>query len=234
MQCTRPAKVLRRDKSTIQPPAEAVTCDELERLVEDCRRTANDLKEQIHEKLLEESHTASQSVNTAFKGIEQMQEALSDGGAYAHKEDFRPEAGHLGFLLKDATGQWSQMDDAVGTASQEIKEFQHTKLHDVLAELEAAEGKIAAEVDGTILKQKEAKDHLQSLCEQIGGHQKEHKNALNQRHDAWARTVGFSVVGLQRHAEHLDPELIIAGLRRRPVRFYSSCSVSYLLSLTPD
>lgn len=163
-----------------------------------------------------------------------MQEALSDGGAYAHKEDFRPEAGHLGFLLKDATGQWSQMDDAVGTASQEIKEFQHTKLHGVLAELEAAEGKIAAEVDGTILKQKEAKDHLQSLGEQIGGHQKEHKNALNQRHDAWARTVGFSVVGLQRHAEHLDPELIIAGLRRRPVRFYSSCSVSYLLSLTPD
>ncbi|KAK7708311.1 hypothetical protein SLS57_009045 [Botryosphaeria dothidea] len=165
--------VLFIDKSTIQPPTGAVTYDELERLVEDCRRTANDLKKQIHEKLLEESHTASQSVNTAFKGIEQMQEALSDGGAYAHKEDFRPEAGHLGFLLKDATGQWSQMDDAVGTASQEIKEFQHTKLHDVLAELEAAEGKIAAEVDGTTLKQKEAKDHLQSLGEQIASGERE-------------------------------------------------------------
>ncbi|KAL1618559.1 hypothetical protein SLS56_010533 [Neofusicoccum ribis] len=181
------------DKSMIQPPGELVTCDALERLVGDCTETANDLKKQIHNQLEKEAKTASQSINTAFRSIQQMQEVLSDGGAYAYKQDFRPEAAHLGFLFSDATGQWSQLEDAMGTASQRIEDFQRTKLQSVSAEVEAAESKIAAEVDGTLLKQKEAKDHLASLSERISQHQKEYADATNQRHDATVRTVGFSV-----------------------------------------
>ncbi|GME56211.1 Glutamine-serine-proline rich protein [Neofusicoccum parvum] len=163
------------DKSMIQPPGELVTCDALERIVGDCTETANDLKKQIHNQLEKEAKAASQSINTAFRSIQQMQEVLSDGGAYTYKQDFRPEAAHLGFLFSDATGQWSQLEDAMGTASQRIEDFQRTKLQSVSAEVEAAESKIAAEVDGTLLKQKEAKDHLQSLSERISQHQKDEK-----------------------------------------------------------
>ncbi|KKY22557.1 putative glutamine-serine-proline rich [Diplodia seriata] len=181
------------DTSTIQSPDGAVTCDALEKLVEECRQAATDLKNQIRDQLTRESNQASQSVNTAFKGIAQMQEALNDGGAYADRQHFQPEAGHLRFLLSDATGQWSKVEDAVGTASQHIKGFQRTKLHSVIAEIEATERKIAADVDRTMLEQKETKIHLESLSDQIGQHQKEHSTALDQRHDAWARTASVLV-----------------------------------------
>ncbi|KAF9639482.1 Cyanovirin-N [Lasiodiplodia theobromae] len=188
--------VLVIDTSTIQAPDGIVTCDTLEKLVEDCRQAAKELKSQTHDQLREESSGASQSINTAFKSIEQMQEALSDGGAYVDRQDFGPEAGHLGFLLSDATSQWSRMEDAVGNASQLIKDFQRTKLHSVIEEIEAAERKIAVDMDDTMLKQKEAKDHLQSLGDQIGQHQKEHTTALNERHDAAMRTIGFSIASV--------------------------------------
>lgn len=123
-----------------------------------------------------------------------MQEALSDGGAYAYKQDFGPEAGHLGFLLRDATTQWARVEDAMASSIQQIRDFQHTKLGIVTAEIEAAERNVAAEVDGTMSKQKEAKDHLRFLQEQISEHQKEYANATGQRHDAALRTIGFSVV----------------------------------------
>ncbi|KAL1647962.1 hypothetical protein SLS58_002286 [Diplodia intermedia] len=186
------------DTSTIQSLDGAVTCDALENLVEECRQAATDLKNQIRDQLTRESNRASQSVNTAFKGIAQMQEALNDGGAYADRQHFQPEAGHLRFLLSDATGQWSKVEEAVGTASQHIKEFQRTKLHSVIAEIEATERKIAADVDRTMLEQKETKVHLESLSDQIGQHQKEHSTALDQRHDAWARTVRFSIASDER------------------------------------
>ncbi|OJD35282.1 glutamine-serine-proline rich protein [Diplodia corticola] len=184
------------DMSTIQSPDGAVTCDTLETLVDECRQAAEDLKNQIRDQLTRESHGASQSVHTAFKGIAQMQEALNDGAAYADREDFRPEAGHLGFLLSDATGQWSKVEDAVGSASQNIKDFQSTKLHDVIAEIEAAERNIAAKVDSTMLEQKETKIHLESLGDRISQHQEELSTALNQRHEAAVRTISFSIASV--------------------------------------
>ncbi|KAH7047436.1 CVNH domain-containing protein [Macrophomina phaseolina] len=188
--------VLCVDTSYTRPPSEAVTCSSLEKLVADCRQTADDLKKQVYDQLAQEASAASQSVSTAFKGIQQMQEVLSDGGAYAYNQHFQQESEHLRFLLRDAVSQWSRMEDAMGAASQKVKEFQDADLQSVTAEIEAAEKRIAEEVYAAKLKQKEARDHLETLCKQIGQHQEEHKNALDQRHDAWARTVGFSIASV--------------------------------------
>src|SRR4051812_43906272 len=91
-----------RDTSYTRPPSEAVTCSSLEKLVADCRQAADDLKKQVYDQLAQEASAASQSVSTAFKGIQQMQEVLSDGGAYAYNQQFQQESEHLRFLLRDA------------------------------------------------------------------------------------------------------------------------------------
>ncbi|EKG14459.1 hypothetical protein MPH_08308 [Macrophomina phaseolina MS6] len=101
------------------------------------------------------------------------------------------------------------MHSVVGAVSQEIREFEHTKLHDVIAETEAAKGKVAAEVDGTMLKLKEAKDSLQSFSEQIGGYQKEHKNASDRGTMHGHEPSDSLLQCLQHHVEHFESDLII-------------------------
>lgn len=169
------------------------TTEELEALVEKCEASARDLQASIRSSITEPASAAFSSISAAFQGIEDTQHALRDARVDI-SHTISHQAVYINTLFTKSLRQWTQVEDAVASGSQKVKEFQHTQLHDTTAEIERTEEKIAKEMKETERRRLRTEEHLESLQKQIDLNEEAEEKARQEADAANGRTIGFSVV----------------------------------------
>ncbi|GME27574.1 cyanovirin-n [Neofusicoccum parvum] len=173
---------------------ESVT-EELQTLVSKCETSAKDLQNSIRNSITEGASTAFSSISIAFQGIEDTEYALRDGRVDV-TETIQHQAVYINTLFAKSMKHWTQVEDAVATGSQKVKEFQHTQLHDATLEIEQTEQKISSEMKETQRRRTRTEEHLESLQRQIDLHQQAEATAREQADAANGRTIGFSIASV--------------------------------------
>ncbi|KAL1637461.1 hypothetical protein SLS56_000599 [Neofusicoccum ribis] len=173
---------------------ESVT-EELQTLVNKCETSAKDLQNSIRNSITEGASTAFSSISIAFQGIEDTEYALRDGRVDV-TETIQHQAVYINTLFAKSMKHWTQVEDAVATGSQKVKEFQNTQLHNATLEIEQTEQKISSEMKEAQRRRTRTEEHIESLQRQIDLHQQAEATAREEADAANGRTIGFSIVSV--------------------------------------
>lgn len=168
-------------------------CEAVEASVSQCGTTGNNLREDINSRIESGIHIASVSVNAAFEAIEQAQKTMY-GCVGDTTEVIESQALQLSAIFDDAIRDWMNLADRVGRSSQDLKEFQHTTLHDTLLEIGWAEQRIHFDIRRNDARSKSIAVAIKSLERQIEFNEGARQTAQEQQSSASDRTIGFSVV----------------------------------------
>lgn len=183
---------LAEDSAMCWPLSNQSHCETVEASVSRCRTTGNSLREDINSCIAAGIHTASISGNAVFKAIEQAQKTM-DGSVGDTVEAIESQALQLSAKFDDASRHWMNLADLVGRSSQELKEFQHTTLHDTILGIEWTEQRIQFDMRRNDARSKSIAEAIKSLGRQIELNEGVRKIAQEQRNSATDRTIGFSV-----------------------------------------
>ncbi len=177
----------------IWPLSNQSHCEAIENLVSRCGMMGDNLREAIYSLIASGIATASVSVNAAFKAIEQAQITMIDNAGDATKV-IESQVLQLSTIFEDASRDWTNLADLVGRSSQQVKEFQHTTLHETFSAIAWTEQRIHFDIRRNEASSASIARAISSLEQQIQLNDSARKTAQHQRNSANDRTIGFSVV----------------------------------------